>query len=98
MRADPAKQRTRTWHIRRDVAGCPDGQRRWDRAYQLLLHWAVAPPHTKEAAGHAGYGTASGGGLGGLRVVEADSAGGTVRTGLDRAPTAGAHDWAADDA
>ena len=42
MQANPAKQRP--WQIRREVVGCPDGQRRWDRAYQLLLHWAVAPP------------------------------------------------------
>ena len=30
----------RTWHVHRDVAPHPDGQRRWDRAYQLLLQWA----------------------------------------------------------
>ena len=42
MRAKLAKPRT--WQIRRELVGCPDGQRRWDRAYQLLLHWAVAPP------------------------------------------------------
>jgi uncharacterized protein (UPF0548 family) len=27
------------WQIRRQSVGYPDGQRRWDRAYQLLLGW-----------------------------------------------------------
>jgi hypothetical protein len=27
----------RTWRIRRDLVGVPDGQARWDRAYQLVL-------------------------------------------------------------
>ncbi len=30
----------RTWQVHRDVVAHPDGQRRWDRAYQLLLRWA----------------------------------------------------------
>ncbi len=36
----------RTWQVHRDIVAHPDGQRRWDRAYQLLLGWAdevVAP-------------------------------------------------------
>ncbi len=43
----------RQWRTRRQVLPQPDGQRRWDRAYQLLLDWptlsesaeaTVAPP------------------------------------------------------
>ena len=30
----------RQWSICRQVKEEPDGQRRWDRAYQLLLQWA----------------------------------------------------------
>ncbi len=30
----------RTWQIQRTTVVHPDGQRRWDRAYQLLLRWA----------------------------------------------------------
>ena len=36
----------RTWHVSRDVLPHPDAQRRWDRAYQLILHWAEAADHT----------------------------------------------------
>jgi hypothetical protein len=32
------------WQIRREVAAQPDGQRRWDRAYQLLLTWTTPQP------------------------------------------------------
>ena len=31
------------WHVRRTFQEHRDGQGRWDRAYQLLLHWARAP-------------------------------------------------------
>jgi hypothetical protein len=30
----------RTWQVHRDGVPHPDGQRCWDRAYQLLLQWA----------------------------------------------------------
>ena len=30
----------RTWQVHRETVAHPDGQRRWDRAYQLLLRWA----------------------------------------------------------
>lgn len=30
----------RNWQVHRDTFAHPDGQRRWDRAYQLLLRWA----------------------------------------------------------
>lgn len=34
----------RHWQVRRQVTPHPDGQRRWDRAYQLLLQWEQARP------------------------------------------------------
>ena len=30
------------WCVRRQATPYPDGQQRWDRAYQLLLQWARA--------------------------------------------------------
>ena len=44
----------RTWQVHRETVPHPDGQRRWDRAYQLLLRWAAdavpapAPTLTQE--------------------------------------------------
>ena len=34
----------RQWQIRRQTSPKMDGQQRWDRAYQLLLHWSQADP------------------------------------------------------
>lgn len=31
------------WHVHRDLKPCPDGQQRWDRAYQHLLRWTLNP-------------------------------------------------------
>ena len=31
----------RQWHIQRQLLPMPDGQHRWDRAYQQLLSWAA---------------------------------------------------------
>jgi len=31
----------REWQVRHAVAECPDGQRRWDYAYQFLLRWMM---------------------------------------------------------
>jgi hypothetical protein len=31
----------REWHIRRQFQAVEDGERRWDQAYQLLLHWSL---------------------------------------------------------
>jgi hypothetical protein len=38
----------RQWHIRRQFKAAEDGERRWDQAYQLLLHWSLLhdPPPT----------------------------------------------------
>lgn len=30
----------RAWKVQRSLIEQPDGQRRWDRAYQCLLQWA----------------------------------------------------------
>jgi hypothetical protein len=32
------------WHIRRQMTPLPDGQQRWDQAYQWLLEWSRCPP------------------------------------------------------
>jgi len=32
------------WHMRRSFAMSPDGQARWDRAYQHLLEWSQQAP------------------------------------------------------
>jgi hypothetical protein len=37
-------QRRRAWHVRRTNVPTPTGQQRWDRAYQLLLQWAMTSP------------------------------------------------------
>ncbi len=31
----------RQWHLRRQFHAAEDGVRRWDQAYQLLLHWSM---------------------------------------------------------
>jgi hypothetical protein len=33
----------RTFEVRRETSQQPDGQARWDRAYQLVLGWAATP-------------------------------------------------------
>ncbi len=66
----------RTWQVHREIVAHPDGQRRWDRAYQLLLRWAddvltaQPPPITQED----------------------DDACCLVCPGLDQSPTADPHD------
>ncbi len=34
----------RQWQIQRTTVETPNGQQRWDQAYQLLLRWAQASP------------------------------------------------------
>ena len=41
----------RTWQVRRETSEQPDGQDRWDRAYQLVLRWAA--PSVSAGAGSA---------------------------------------------
>ena len=31
----------RQWIVHRQFKPCPDGEQRWDRAYQSLLQWAM---------------------------------------------------------
>jgi hypothetical protein len=31
------------WHPHRSLVAAPDGQQRWDRAYQSLLAWSQRP-------------------------------------------------------
>jgi hypothetical protein len=38
------RRQQRIWHLRRTGVPTATGQQRWDRAYQLLLRWAVTPP------------------------------------------------------
>ncbi len=69
------------WHVRRTVRRDDDGQRRWDVAYQCLLHWMGSPPRE----GPAGVGSdprpEEEGGAHGRRRVPA---------GLDHTPAADA--------
>jgi hypothetical protein len=44
----------RQWHVRRQVLPHTDGQRRWDRAYQLLEEWAAAGEAATCAPGGVG--------------------------------------------
>ncbi len=65
----------RSWQVHRDTVARPDGQQRWDRAYQLLLQWADAatmaqPPATNQ---------------------EEDDAHCTVCAGLDQSSAADTH-------
>lgn len=49
------RQRHRHWLVRRQIQPKADGQRRWDRAYQLLLAWAIPlTDATKEAENERG--------------------------------------------
>jgi hypothetical protein len=44
-------QQRRAWHVWRTSVPAPTGQQRWDRAYQLLLQWAMTSPEPTEAPG-----------------------------------------------
>jgi Resolvase, N terminal domain len=46
----------RTFEVRRETSEQPDGQDRWDRAYQLLLRWAVTAARAPEGATNASGG------------------------------------------
>lgn len=40
----------RHWHPRRALLPTPDGQQRWDRAYQALLTWTMPATETPQRA------------------------------------------------
>ncbi len=68
----------RQWHVRHQVVEHPDGQRRWDRAYQALLGWTqpnVAPPQLPP--------------VNPTLLLEVDHACSSVCTSVDPTPSAG---------
>ena len=65
---------TRTWTVCRQYSPRPDGERRWDQAYQLLVRWA----------GQGGLSGLT------LIVEEVPDAGGGVCAGIDDPPGSGA--------
>ena len=68
----------RQWQVRRQVLHRVDGQRRWDRAYQLLEEWAAAREAAAGTPGAVGPCTDS--------DEEAEHAHRRVCTRLDAAP------------
>ncbi len=63
-----------TWQVRRTVVEQPDGQRRWDTAYQFLLHWALEPTAGPQPTGSPNQ--------------ENDYGDCTLRTRIDQPPNA----------
>ena len=39
----------RHWQVRRHLTEVPDGQQRWNQAYQLLLSWTLATTKGEQA-------------------------------------------------
>jgi hypothetical protein len=66
----------RMWQVHRELVAHPDGQRRWDRAYQLLLRWADDVPVAQAST----------------VTQEDDDACCLVCASLDQSPTADPHD------
>ena len=66
-------QRRRAWQVRRTSVPTPTGQQRWDRAYQLLLQWAMTAPEPTEAPGS-------------LILSEVSHASSDLRSRLDQPP------------
>ena len=40
--------KARQWQVQRQLLPCPEGQQRWDRAYQLLLSWTQSNAQTQQ--------------------------------------------------
>ena len=74
----------RQWRLRRELLAAPDGQQRWDRAYQALLSWAEPATLTPPPA--TGVQRIS------ERKMEVGSVHSDLRAGVDAAPGAGADD------
>jgi len=75
------------WHLQRTTQAYPDGQRRWDQAYRLLLEWGRSCPLYLTTGLHL------------PAVIERDAsgvpeeeayAGRDVCAGLDHPPSSGA--------
>ena len=66
----------RGWHVEREGVVHPDGQQRWDRAYQLLVQWVGGPLPAPDAPSHE----------------EDGHAGSSLCACLDEPATADAHD------
>ena len=71
--------RTRMWTVCRQPSPRPDGERRWDQAYQLLVRWGC-----RDGAGRLT-----------LITGEVPDADGGVCAGVDHPAGAGADDRAA---
>ena len=72
----------RQWQARRATQPHPDGQRRWDQAYQHLLRWALE----NEAGRRESTATAQ------PQEVRHERARGDLRPGRDGEPDPGADD------
>jgi len=73
----------RQWQARRVTQPHPDGQRRWDQAYQQLLRWAIE----HEAVEQGGLPPARN-----AKEVQHERTRGDLRPGLDSEPDPGADD------
>ena len=62
------------WRVRRELQGSPDGQRRWDRAYQLLLEWTATDGQLPSVA------------QGEVEAQEGKHESGDLRAGVNPAP------------
>jgi hypothetical protein len=72
----------RQWQVRRTTVSAPNGQQRWDHAYQLLLRWVItSQPGLLAAAAPAP-----------LPCQEVCRARSTVCPGLDQPPGPAADD------
>jgi hypothetical protein len=66
----------RHWQVRRQRLAAPDGARRWDRAYALILSWGL--PAAQDAVGT---------GITSRATQEVSHENGGLRAGLDCAPS-----------
>jgi len=73
----------RQWQARRATQPHPDGQRRWDQAYQHLLRWALE----NEVGAQGGLPSTQD-----TKEVRHERARGDLRPGLDGEPDPGADD------
>ncbi len=69
----------RQWRVRRQMVAAPDGQQRWDRAYQHLLNWASPGPPPQTATNER-------------QTVEVEHARSGLCAGLDATASADADD------